>query len=701
MRPAQASFESESFLPFIREDNKLRDYDQAAHEWYRFVLAFPPHLVRTYLDRFGVSTKGRVLDPFCGTGTTLVECKKRGIESVGIEANPLACFASRVKVAWDVDPDALITHATRVASDAAEEIAKNHRRLRTLPDEALDLLLGNSISPIPLHKTLILLDILSTNRDERFEAHERLALARCLVSGISNLNFGPEVGVGAIKEDAPVVGMWLDAMKSIVEDLRELAPLQSVPAVVIYGDARYPLNVLAPNSVDAVITSPPYPNEKDYTRTTRLESVLLGFLRSKQDLRGLKQLLVRSNTRNVYKDDQDHLLVTENPEIQAIAEAIEARRIELRKTSGFERLYAKVTKLYFGGMARHLSQLRGVLRPGAQLAFIVGDQASYLRIMIRTGKLLADIAESLGYEVLGVDLFRTRLATATKEQLREEVVLLKWSGRRIRLAMGKNVTGSAYSRIVESIFQEKYSAGTSEVEFGRDDISSHAEKLGTPVPKNLGDVVYSFRYRKDLPESVAGNAAEGEAWIIRGAGRGKYKFALVPLSPIVPNEQLALTKVPDATPQIIVRYALNDEQALLAIIRHCRLIDIFTRTTCYSLQNHLRTAVAAMGQIETDEVYVGIDHRGAQYVFPVQAKGGKDKLGIVQVEQDMAMCEEKFPTLICRPIAAQFMADDVIALFAFEQVGGDLPRIAEERHYKLVPSEDLSNEELAAYGLRE
>lgn len=98
------------------------------------------------------------------------------------------------------------------------------------------------------------------------------------------------------------------------------------------------------------------------------------------------------------------------------------------KTSGFERLYARVTKLYFGGMARHLAELRPLLRPGAQLAYVVGDQMSYLRVMIRTGQLLAGIAQDLGYEVVGIDLFRTRIATVTGEQLREEVVVLRWPG---------------------------------------------------------------------------------------------------------------------------------------------------------------------------------------------------------------------------------------------------------------------------------
>jgi tRNA G10 N-methylase Trm11 len=73
-----------------REDNKLLAEDRAAHDWYRFVLSFPPHLVRRYVERFKVGASMRVLDPFCGTGTTLVECKKQGIASIGLEANPSA-----------------------------------------------------------------------------------------------------------------------------------------------------------------------------------------------------------------------------------------------------------------------------------------------------------------------------------------------------------------------------------------------------------------------------------------------------------------------------------------------------------------------------------------------------------------------------------------------------------------------------------
>ena len=423
------------------EINKLYAEDRSFHEWYRFVLSFPPHLVRTYLERFGITHEQRVLDPFCGTGTVLVECKKLGIVSAGIEANPMAHFASQVKLDWSVDPDRLMEHARSVAEIAYAKLERqgiednplihivhDEAALRTLPPESLKLLLTSSISPLPLHKTLVLLECLEESRDERYYRYERLALAKSLVFTVSNLQFGPEVGVGPAKHDAPVVSSWLTCVSAMANDLRKVQNMGENSSVVHLADARQAASVLEPRSIDAVITSPPYPNEKDYTRTTRLESVLLGFIANKAELQALKRGLVRSNTRGVYKSDDDDQWVREHPEIQRIANAIETRRIEIGKTSGFERLYARVTKLYFGGIARHLADLRLVLRPGAQLAYVVGDQASYLRIMIPTGQLLADIAQSLGYELVSIDLFRTRLSTATREQLREEVVVLRWSG---------------------------------------------------------------------------------------------------------------------------------------------------------------------------------------------------------------------------------------------------------------------------------
>jgi len=256
-----------------------------------------------------------------------------------------------------------------------------------------------------------------------------------------------------------------------------------------------------------------------------------------------------------------------------------------------------------------------------------------------------------------------------------------------------------YSSIIEKIFFSSFKVGMREVDFKREDIVKFGKELKIDLPKNLGDLVYSFRYRAALPKSIQAKAGEGEVWIIRPAGRGKYRFALVPDNPLVPNENMTETKVPDSTPGIVAKYAFNDEQALLAKVRYNRLVDIFTGVTCYSLQNHLRTTVPDMGQVETDEIYVGVDKKGAQYVFPIQAKGGTDKLSIVQIEQDFAVCAHKFPSLISRPVAAQFMQDGVIALFEFEEDENGVG-ICLEKHYKLVPPEEVTEDDLLTYRKR-
>ena len=408
--------------------NQILDEDRPVHDWYRFVLSFPPHLVREYMERFNLDENATVLDPFCGTGTTLVEAKKRGINSVGIEAVPMSAFAAETKLDWRVDPAALERDAEAIATNAEERaIEVDGHPLRSLSPSQTKLLLKNSISPLPLHRTLILIDEIDKGCARR-AAHLRLALARHLPSSIGNLRFGPEIGLGVIKDDAPVVEVWGAQVRRMANDLRRWSVHASVPARVIRGDARMSDSLLAPESIDAVITSPPYPNEKDYTRTVRLESVLLGFLDDRESLRATKRDLVRSNTRSVYKLDDDDSWLEQFPMITALADQIEQKRRDLGKTSGFERMYHRVTRLYFGGMVRHLESLRSVLKPGAQLAYVVGDQASYFRIMIRTGTLLAEIAGRLGYEVVGIDLFRTRAATATRSRINEEVVLLKWPG---------------------------------------------------------------------------------------------------------------------------------------------------------------------------------------------------------------------------------------------------------------------------------
>jgi hypothetical protein len=256
-----------------------------------------------------------------------------------------------------------------------------------------------------------------------------------------------------------------------------------------------------------------------------------------------------------------------------------------------------------------------------------------------------------------------------------------------------------YSELIEYVFKRNFNTTKVDLNFSREELTEAAKELHITLPKNLGDIVYSFRYRAALPESIRSSAPEGKSWVIRPAGHGKYRFSLTSMPRFLPNKDLIETKVPDSTPGIIGKYATSDEQGLLAKIRYNRLIDVFTGVTCYSLQNHLRTTVQNMGQVETDEIYVGVDRRGAQFVFPVQAKGGSDQIGIVQIEQDFALCAERFPHLLCRPIAAQFIENNLIALFSFEVNNGDVA-ISDERHYRLVLPDEVTDYDLRVYADR-
>jgi len=256
-----------------------------------------------------------------------------------------------------------------------------------------------------------------------------------------------------------------------------------------------------------------------------------------------------------------------------------------------------------------------------------------------------------------------------------------------------------YTRIIERIFNTHYKPGVQEVVFERDEIIAAAREMGIVLPKNIGDVIYSFRYRTSLPPSILALAGERKMWVIRPAGRARYRMVVSSQIDFSPNPALSETRVPDATPGVITMYALSDEQSLLAKLRYNRLIDIFTGVTCYSLQSHLRTTVAEVGQIEIDEIYVGIDRRGAHYVFPIEAKSEREVLGVVQVEQSFALCTAKFRGLICRPIGAQSVEENLIALLEFEETSKGI-RVSSEKHYRLVPAEDLTPEDLVAYQRR-
>ncbi len=223
-----------------------------------------------------------------------------------------------------------------------------------------------------------------------------------------------------------------------------------------------------------------------------------------------------------------------------------------------------------------------------------------------------------------------------------------------------------YDRTIIRVFEKlhKGNPDASTLAFTMRDIKDAIQEVNAAV-NNVPDVAYTYRSgRSALPQAILdyGN------WAIVGAGKGRYTFVRLKRSPYVevPGD-IEVTRILDATPQIILKYQGEDEQGMLARIRYNRLVDIFMGLTTYHLQGHYRTTVPRIGQVEVDDLYIGIDTNGQGFSLPVEAKAAspKDQLGVVQITQIVGFARNNFKDLPIRPIGIKAMADGSYVFMEF------------------------------------
>jgi len=397
------------------------------HDWYRFRLGFSDHLVSDLLADFGASRQSRVLDPFCGTGTVLVECMKQGINCIGVDANPATLFAAQVKTTWRLD-------STRVLEllDEVETSYERHFNIRTLAAdptfrylEQAGFLKRGWIEVEPLLEALAIKHaVQALKTSTKYRRLLVLALLACVIKDGSNLKFGPELYCAKRATAPDVLGGFIDRVETMASDLRVLAAAHSGRATVILGDSRECHRLLTRRShFDIVICSPPYPAEHDYTRNTRMELAFLEHVVDRATLRTIKSTMIRSHTKGLYSADNDREYVEGEPRVHSLVGRVQTA--VNGKTYGFARLYPRIVEEYFGGIVRHLRSLRKVLAPNAVCAYIVGDQSSYLGVHIRTANILAGLAERNGYELVGIRHWRHRWSTSTSRQIDENILILR------------------------------------------------------------------------------------------------------------------------------------------------------------------------------------------------------------------------------------------------------------------------------------
>jgi hypothetical protein len=423
------SFFPQEFMESVGTPSQQVFQNGEIHDWYRLIWGYSDHLVSGLLDRFDLSPRVRVLDPFCGAGTTLVECAKRGISASGIDANPASLFAARVKTNWSLRGDRLME-----ALDRTTVLYRS--RLRSPEKRRLDptyVYLSESgmiqrgwISLQPLHKALSIKSaIRSLQAPRAYKDALMLALISEVVSNASNVKFGPELYCGPPKEDVDVLGGFIRRVVAMVCDLT-LVDGHWTSVQLWNGDSRVLADLrkaAAGRPFRAVVCSPPYPAEHDYTRNSRLELAFLEEVTDIASLRSHKKKMIRSHTKNIYVDDDDGVRVRRLNSVSALVREIDHRVRD--KDHGFARYYSAVIQQYFGGMRRHLEATFKTLAKGAQCAYVVGDQASYANVPIPTAEILGQLAELSGFRGVHIEHWRSRRSSTTSRVIGEHILLFR------------------------------------------------------------------------------------------------------------------------------------------------------------------------------------------------------------------------------------------------------------------------------------
>jgi hypothetical protein len=400
----------------------LLNRNAPVHDWYMMPEAFSAPLVEDAIREFGVPTGGTVVDPFCGTGTTLVASRFAGRNAIGVEVNPFLCFASRVKTRPGFDLPLLRVEVERLldeARNATKVVDEDERAAPELPDmPRLERWIARRVAL----KVLALRDSIDRHGTEGNRDVPRLALASIL-RGVSNMKLSPHAfGSREVKQDAPVFQAFETRLRKMLADIEWLEEQEGLGyAHVVEADVRSIGDLCHPLlPADLAVTSPPYLNNLDYTMQTRMELFFLGFVADMEGLKQLRKRMMICDAKAMYRDVEDWRRVEEVPSIREVARQIDDKLGD----RGWGWDYGRMTRQYFGGMLRALEAIRPLLAPGAPLVMVVGESA-HSGILVPVPDLVSELGRVAGYRSDAVRLLRTRRSSSHRIGLKECAVVLR------------------------------------------------------------------------------------------------------------------------------------------------------------------------------------------------------------------------------------------------------------------------------------
>lgn len=410
------------------------------HNWYYFVLGYSPDFPNFILDREKADKLTKVVDPFMGSGTTLIACKDRGIASAGIDANNYFYDVVNVKTDWSINTTKIKKSLSAILEEYNIRITKFFDETQETIENTEDkvsfqsfsnihrpkMLVEKYISDIPFSKLSIIKEVIEKTVDKP-DLHRffSFALSSIIVS-VSNVKYGPGFGVSKKpKHDVDVLDFFTKKIERMIEDLEGKTSDQiNTPVDVYLGDSRELSSYIESESVDLMITSPPYPGDHEYTKHTRLELIFMEYANNILEFREIKKRMVRGSTTNIYKNDNEKDLISHIQSIEKIVKLIDERLIEDNASSGFEKLYTKLVQEYFGGMYNNLVESYKVLKKGGKYSLLVSDSHAFKMVHIETAKILGELAEEIGFSNVEIELWQSKKTSSHSYMLRESIITI-------------------------------------------------------------------------------------------------------------------------------------------------------------------------------------------------------------------------------------------------------------------------------------
>jgi len=442
--PVCEELEANKQLPVIRSNGKASHANNfPIHNWYHFVLGYTPEFPDYIIKRENISEENTVLDPFMGAGTTLVCCKFKGISSAGLDANEYFVDVAKAKLDWGIDTNLITNEGIKLISEISKKFKSidfgtvEAAQLRLIPKDSTitvgeynqvnrpSMLSNRYISDRPFVKAQIIKKCIEEQiENESVKRLFNLAIAATLVP-ISNIKYGPGFGVTTPKYDADVLGIFRVKIDRIIAELENVPHhLKCIFSEAGLGDSRELSKYYKADTFDYMITSPPYPGDHEYTKHSRLELIFMGYVNDIASLRKIKERMLRGSTTNIYRNDRDGDHVAELNSIKKITTEIEKRLKEDEATSGFEKLYTKLIREYFGGMYRMMSQALQVLKKNGKFILLVSDSHAFKMVHISTASILAEIGQEIGYSDHLMELWQDKISTSHKYNMRENILTL-------------------------------------------------------------------------------------------------------------------------------------------------------------------------------------------------------------------------------------------------------------------------------------